>query len=47
MATSIPAHIAGIDDEVGAIRVGLRADILVINGDHNNPYRAIIDATDR
>jgi 5-methylthioadenosine/S-adenosylhomocysteine deaminase len=45
MATSIPAHIAGIDDEVGAIRVGLRADILVINGDHNNPYHAIIDAT--
>jgi 5-methylthioadenosine/S-adenosylhomocysteine deaminase len=45
MATSIPAHIAGIDDEVGAIRVGLRADILVINGDHNNPYRAIINAT--
>ena len=45
MATSVPAHIAGIDDEVGAIRVGLRADIVVINGDHNNPYRAVIDAT--
>src|SRR5215204_3837817 len=45
MATSIPAHIAGIDDEVGAIRVGLRADIVVINGEHNNPYKAVIDAT--
>ena len=45
MATSVPAHIAGVDDEVGSIRVGLRADILVINGDHNNPYRAIINAT--
>src|SRR5215218_9864450 len=45
MATSIPAHIAGIDDEVGAIKVGLRADIAVINGDHNNPYKAVIDAT--
>ena len=45
MATSIPAHIAGIDDEVGAIKVGLRADLIVINGDHNNPYRAVIDAT--
>ena len=45
MTTSVPAHIAGIDDEVGAIRVGLRADLVVINGDHNNPYRAIIDAT--
>jgi hypothetical protein len=45
MATSIPAHIAGIDDEVGAIKVGLRADLLVINGDHNNPYKAVINAT--
>jgi len=46
MITSIPAHVAGIDDEVGAIRPGLRADILVINGDHNAPYRAVIDATE-
>jgi hypothetical protein len=45
MVTSVPAHIAGVDDEVGAIIVGLRADILVINGDHNNPFRAVIDAT--
>jgi 5-methylthioadenosine/S-adenosylhomocysteine deaminase len=45
MATSAPAHIAGVDDEVGTISVGLRADLLVINGDHNHPYRAIIDAT--
>ena len=45
MATSIPAHIAGIDDEVGAIRVGLRADLVVINGNHNNPYRSVINAT--
>ena len=45
MATSVPAHIAGVDDEVGAIKVGLRADILVINGNHNNPYGAVIDAT--
>jgi 5-methylthioadenosine/S-adenosylhomocysteine deaminase len=45
MATSVPAHIAGIDDEVGAIKVGLRADLIVINGDHNNPYHAIIEGT--
>ena len=45
MATSIPAHIAGIDDEVGALKVGLRADLVVINGNHNSPYRAVIDAT--
>jgi hypothetical protein len=47
MATSVPAHIAGIDDEVGAIKVGLRADLVVINGNHNNPYKSVIDATAR
>ena len=45
MVTSTPARIAGIDDEVGAIQPGLRADLLVISGDHNNPYRALIEAT--
>ena len=45
MVTSTPARIAGIDDEVGAIQPGLRADLLVISGDHNNPYRALIKAT--
>jgi 5-methylthioadenosine/S-adenosylhomocysteine deaminase len=50
MVTTIPARIAGIDDEVGAIRAGLRADLLVISGDHNDrndrksPYQALIDA---
>jgi 5-methylthioadenosine/S-adenosylhomocysteine deaminase len=45
MVTSAPAHIAGVDDEVGAIAVGLRADILVINGDRINPYKTVVDAT--
>jgi 5-methylthioadenosine/S-adenosylhomocysteine deaminase len=45
MTTSIPAHIAGIDDEVGALAAGLRADILVINGDHNDAYQSVVDAT--
>ena len=45
MVTSVPAHVAGIDDEVGAIRTGLRADLVVLAGDHNDPYRAVIAAT--
>jgi hypothetical protein len=45
MVTSAPAHIAGVDDEVGSIKVGLRADILVISGDRTNPYRAAVNAT--
>jgi len=45
MVTSTPAHVAGVDDEVGAIEAGLRADILVINGDHDSPYRAVVNAS--
>lgn len=45
MVTSVPAKMVGINDEVGAIQPGLRADLLVISGDHNNPYRALIEAT--
>jgi 5-methylthioadenosine/S-adenosylhomocysteine deaminase len=44
MVTSVAAHVIGVDDEVGAIRPGLRADLLVIGGDHNDPLRAVIDA---
>jgi len=44
MVTATPAQIAGIDDEVGVIREGLFADLLIISGDRNNPYRALIQA---
>jgi 5-methylthioadenosine/S-adenosylhomocysteine deaminase len=51
MVTSVPARLAGVDDEVGAIRVGLRADLLVIGGGHlggdegDDPHRAVVAAT--
>jgi len=49
MVTSVPAHVAGVDDEVGFIRLGLRADLLVIGGEDNDddvdPYRRVVDAT--
>jgi len=45
MVTAAPARIAGVDDEVGAIRVGLRADLLVITGNHGEPFRSLIGAT--
>jgi hypothetical protein len=44
MVTAIPAQLAGIDDEVGAIRAGLYADLLVISGDRTDPYRALVEA---
>ena len=47
MVTSIPAHAAGIDDEVGALRAGLRADLLVLRGDASDPYGSVLRATAR
>jgi cytosine/adenosine deaminase-related metal-dependent hydrolase len=44
MVTSVPAHVAAIDDEVGALKEGLRTDVLVLTGDHNDPYAAVVDA---
>ena len=44
MATSVAARAVGIHDEVGTIAPGLRADLLVVSGDLNDPLRAVIDA---
>ncbi|MDB4907404.1 MAG: amidohydrolase [Gemmatimonadetes bacterium] len=32
-ATSVPAHVMGLDAEVGTVTVGKRADLLVVDGD--------------
>jgi len=32
-ATSVPAHVMGVDTEVGTVEVGKRADLIVIHGD--------------
>jgi hypothetical protein len=45
MATAAAARAVGVDDEVGTIAPGLRADLLVVRGDPNAPFRAVIDAT--
>lgn len=45
MVTSVPARIAGIDDEVGAIRPGLRADLVVLTGEPDDPYGAPLNAS--
>ncbi|HSB53114.1 MAG TPA: amidohydrolase family protein, partial [Gemmatimonadales bacterium] len=44
MVTSVPAHVAGAEDEVGAITPGLRADLLIIDGEGNDPYRDVVNA---
>jgi 5-methylthioadenosine/S-adenosylhomocysteine deaminase len=45
MVTSVPAHVAGVDDEVGTLRAGLRADLLVLRGDAGNAYGSVLRAT--
>jgi 5-methylthioadenosine/S-adenosylhomocysteine deaminase len=48
MVTSVPAQIAGLNHEIGAIAPGMRADIVVIDkNDRRDPYRAVISASAR
>ncbi len=44
LVTKNPAMIAGISEYVGSIREGLYADLLIIDGDISQPYRALIEA---
>jgi hypothetical protein len=44
MVTSVAARIVGIDDEVGAIRPGLRADLVIVSGDQNDAPGSLIDS---
>ena len=44
MCTSNPATMIAWDDKVGRIKEGLRADLLVIDGVHEDPYLALIQA---
>ena len=44
MATSAAARAVGVDDQVGAIVPGLRADLLVVSGDPNDALGAVIGA---
>jgi 5-methylthioadenosine/S-adenosylhomocysteine deaminase len=44
MATSENAKVIGLENHIGKIEVGLRADILIIGRDGDNPYDTLIDA---
>jgi 5-methylthioadenosine/S-adenosylhomocysteine deaminase len=47
MATSAAARAVGVEDEVGAIVPGLRADLLVVRGDISAALRSVINADAR
>lgn len=42
MVTSIPAKIAGIDEFIGTIELGMRADLLIIDGNPAEPYQSLL-----
>jgi 5-methylthioadenosine/S-adenosylhomocysteine deaminase len=42
--TSTPAKMLGWDRYVGSVQAGLRADLLVLDGQHTDPYAALISA---
>lgn len=44
MATANPADMAAMADKIGRIAPGLYADLVVVRGDVEHPYRALIDA---
>ncbi len=47
MVTSVAAHVAGVDDEVGTLQAGLRADLVVLRGDATDPYSSVLRADAR
>ena len=44
MATSIPAQLAGVDQNIGRIAPGLYADLLLIRKKGTDPYQAVLHA---
>jgi len=47
MATSVPADALGLADRIGRVREGLQADLLVLSHRSSDPYRNLIEATER
>ena len=47
MVTSNPAEISNWDAFVGEIKVGMYADLVVLDTFHENPYRNLIESIDR
>lgn len=45
MTTLIPAQLAGLDKQIGAIRKGLYADLLLIRRRDRDPYQALLHAS--
>src|SRR5690606_24017652 len=47
MATRANAVVVGLEDRIGALAPGLRADISVFASGHADPYRAVVESRGR
>lgn len=45
MATSNAAELLALEDQIGSLAVGMKADVMVVSGDQDAPYDAILAAT--
>ena len=46
MATENAAYSLGLERDIGAIRAGLRGDLVLVESNAENPYRAVLTATE-
>ncbi|SDD61718.1 Cytosine/adenosine deaminase [Pricia antarctica] len=47
MVTSNPAKILGWENVLGSLQVGMKADMLIVRGYQGNPYKKLINATEK
>jgi len=45
MVTSTAAELLALEDQIGSLEVGMKADVVVIGGDPNLPYESVLAAT--
>ena len=47
MVTSNPAKILGWENALGSLQVGMKADMLIVRGYYDDPYKKLINATEK
>lgn len=47
MVTANPAKILGWENALGSLQVGMKADMLIVNGYKDDPYMKLIEATEK